>query len=118
MIACISALEPTLIFEGDCECEVLVVQINTGNDTTRIIAGYGPQECAPDIVREKYRSTVESQIERSYLAGCMVLVAEDANAKLGPNIIPNDPNEMSDNGKLFHGMIQRQDLSIMNNSNK
>ena len=99
LVACITSLDPTLVFEGDCECEVLVIQARLGNQLLRIIAGYGPQECAPAIVREKYRSTVEAQVERSYLAGCMVLVAEDANAKLGPDIIPNDPNLMSEREK-------------------
>ena len=116
LIACLLALDPTLIFEGDCECEVLVVQASIGNQSLRIIAGYGPQECAPIIVREKYRGTVETQVERSYLAGCMVIIAEDANAKLGPDVIPNDPNLQSENGKLLHSMIQRQDLVIVNTS--
>ena len=117
LIACINSANPTQIFEGDSECEVLVVEAAFSETTRiRIIAGYGPQECAPPVVRETYRSTVEEQIERAYLAGCMVLLAEDANAKLGSTIIPNDPHEMSENGKLFHGMIERQDLAILNKS--
>ena len=63
-------------------------------------------------------NTVEEQIERAYLAGCSVLIAEDANAKLGAGIIPNDPNPVSENGKLLYAMIERQKLSIINNSDK
>ena len=48
----------------------------------------------------------------------MVLIAEDTNAKVGPNVIPNDPNLQSENGKLLEGMIRRQDLAIVNTSNK
>lgn len=48
----------------------------------------------------------------------MVLVAEDANAKLGPTIIPNDPHPMSENGKLLEKMIQRQGLKIINIADK
>ena len=118
MIACISSLQSTLIYEGDCECEVLVVEIKMNHENIRIIAGYGPQECAPIVVREKYRSTVEEQVVRSFLAGCMVLVAEDSNAKLGPTLVPNDPNPMSENGKLLAGMISRQNLTIANTSTK
>ena len=118
LIACLTSLKPTLIFEGDCECEVLVVQVVVGNKLLRIIAGYGPQECAPPVVRDKYRSTIEAQVERSYLAACMVLVAEDANAKLGPTIIPGDPHPMSENGRMMHDMIKRQDLLIINSSPK
>ena len=118
LIACLSAHKPTLIFEGDCECEVLVVQLVVGNKQLRIIAGYGPQECAPPVVREKYRSTIEAQIERSYLAACMVLVAEDANAKMGPTVIPGDPHPMSGNGRMLHEMLKRQDLVTINSSPK
>ena len=116
MVACLFSLKPVLIFEGDCECEVLVVEIELENSCIRIIAGYGPQECAPTVVREKYRSTIEEQVARTYLAGHMVLIAEDANAKLGNTIIPNDPHPMSENGKLLSAMISRQSLTIVNNS--
>ena len=95
-----------------------MIEATIGPKTVRIIAGYGPQECAPVVVREKYRNTVEEQIERAYLAGCSVLIAEDANAKLGAGIIHNDPNPMSENGKLLYAMIERQKLSIINNSDK
>ena len=118
MIACLASLKPILIFEGDCECEVLVIEIKMSNDVIRIIAGYGPQECAPTVVREKYRSTIEEQVVRTYLAGHMVLVAEDSNAKLGPEWILNDPHPMSENGRLLAGMITRQSLEIANYSNK
>ena len=69
------------------ECEVITVQIEVNKTMNiRIIAGYGPQECAPTLVREKYRSTVEEQVARSYLAGCMVLDGK-LNRKTGIRII-------------------------------
>ena len=118
LVACKFNLSPTRIFEGDKECEVLVVQIKMAEIDIRIIAGYGAQECAPVVVREKYRSTIEEQVVRAQLAGCEIIIAEDANSKLGPNIIPNDPHPMSENGKLLDGMIRRQRLIIVNNSEK
>ena len=119
LISCLISLEPILVFEGDSECEILVVQItlNPGK-SIRIIGGYGPQECAPLLVREKYRNTLEEQVERAYLNGSMVLVAEDANAKLGPDWIKNDPHSISENGLLLADMITRQNLSIVNMSDK
>ena len=54
LIACLPSLDPVEIFEGDSECEVLVMQIKVGNNPMRIIVGYGPQECAPLVVRETY----------------------------------------------------------------
>ena len=117
-IACKISLEPAKVYEGDDENEVLVVQVKMMNMDIRIIAGYGAQECAPTVIREKYRTTIEEQIIRSYLAGCEVIVAEDANAKLGPDTIPNDPHITSENGKLLNGMIRRQNLTLVNASYK
>ena len=116
LIACSNAVNPVLIFEGDSECEIIVVEAQFSDIKIRFIAGYGPQEIAPPVVREKYRSTIEEQVERAYLVGCKVLIAEDANSKLGKDIIPNDPHPISENGKLLDGMIRRQNLKIINNS--
>ena len=118
LIACLWQLEPILIYEGDCECEVLVIEIKAVKYNIRVIAGYGPQECAPTVVREKYRSTIEEQVIRAQLAGHMVLIAEDSNSKLGPELVPGDPHEMSQNGKLLAGMIFRLNLKIANVSPK
>ena len=118
LIAVRSTLKPARIYEGDSECEVLTVEIALEHIKIRIVAGYGPQECAPLIVREKYRNTVEEEIEKAKLTGCMVLVAEDANAKLGSTVIPLDQHPMSDNGKLLDSMIKRQELLIINKSEK
>ena len=108
-----------MIHEGDAECEIIVVEIKINEQIKiRIIAGYGPQECAPSVIREKYRNGIEEQVSRAYLAGSWIVIAEDANAKLGSEIIPNDPHHISENGKLLAGMINRQSLKIVNSSSK
>ncbi len=118
LIACLTSLEPVLVHEGDSENEFIVVQVKLKNKHLRIIGGYGPQECAPVVVRESYRNNVEAQIVRAHLSGCMVLVAEDANAKLGKSWIKGDSHDISENGKLLAGMITRQNLVIINNDEK
>ena len=80
----------------------------------RLIAGYGPQECAPETVRENYRNCIEEQVERGFLSGCLVFIAEDSNAKLGPSWIPGDPHNISPNGKLLEKSIVRQNLHLLN----
>ena len=38
----------------------------------------------------------------------------DANSKLGPNYIPGDPYDMSKNGKVLDGIIDRHALCVVN----
>ena len=42
----------------------------------------------------------------------------DANSKLGNEIIKNDPNKMSGNGKTLKSIIDRQALVVVNASDK
>ena len=118
LIAGLATLDPVLIFEGDSECEVLTVEVTLQKKRIRVIAGYGPQECAPVVVRETYRNTMEEQVIRAQLSGCSIIIAEDSNAKLGPEWLADDPHPISDNGELLANMILRQNLALMNKSPK
>ena len=40
----------------------------------------------------------------------------DAHSKLGPHMIKGDPHAQSDNGKILEGIIKRNALSVINNS--
>ena len=42
----------------------------------------------------------------------------DANAKVWKEFIKDDPNNKSENGKLLLGLVERQNLRILNSSNK
>ena len=42
----------------------------------------------------------------------------DANSKLGPEHIPNDPHKMSPNGYLLSGIIKRHVLYVANGSER
>ena len=44
----------------------------------------------------------------------MILIQMDANAKLGKTVINQDPNEMSENGRLFRDIIERESLVLLN----
>ena len=66
---------------------ILTVQVEPEEQHLRIAAGYGAQECVTVLVRKRYRSSIESKVERAKLAGYLVIVAGEANAKLGPEII-------------------------------
>ena len=80
LVAARCNFEPVLVFEGYIECEVIVLELKLETLRIRVIAGYGPQECAPEVVRETYLSTIEDQVIRADLAGSMFVIAEVANA--------------------------------------
>ena len=42
----------------------------------------------------------------------------DANAKVGKEIIKDDPNKQSENGKLLMELLCRQNLHLLNSSDK
>ena len=118
MIAVHEDLNPTLIEEYNDEFELLVVEIETKDKTIRVISGYGPQENWEEEKRLPFFLSLEKEIEKAELAGKSVLIEIDANSKLGPTYIPEDPHTMTPNGALLAGIIERHDLTVGNSSNK
>ena len=57
---------------------------------------------------------LEQAIIKSHLLGCSVILEFDANSKLGPTLIPDDPHNQSANGKILEGIITRQGLILGN----
>ena len=111
-------LSPVLISEGNVDSEILVVQVQAGGLKIRIINAYGPQEgsCQDDILN--FWHELESQIISAKDEGCGIVIELDANAKLGSNLLRGDPNEMSNNGRIFWNLINRQQLNTGNLSDK
>ena len=98
------------------EVEVMAVQIKAGQIPIRIITGYGPKEGSPNVY--DFYSKVEEEIENSMISGCATFVEMDFNAKLGGEIIKGDKHEMSSNGKLLKDLIDRNDLVVVNATDK
>jgi hypothetical protein len=48
------------------------------------------------------------------IAGAAVCIELDANSKLGPEIIPGDPEPKSKNGKLLEKVVKDNDLIVVN----
>ena len=57
---------------------------------------------------------MECEVVKAKNNNRFVLIEMDANGKVGPNIIENDPNPRSNNGKLLLEMISRQKLVLLN----
>ena len=57
---------------------------------------------------------LEEEILNSRLSGKPVIVQLDANSKLGPHLIKNDPHEQSPNGSILADILERQQLVLVN----
>ena len=60
---------------------------------------------------------LEQEVIKAKLIGALVCIELDANAKLGHEIVQNDPHEKSANGEMFLGVIERNDLIVGNATN-
>ena len=110
------SLNPVSV-SNDTEEEVLVIEATIANKRTRFINAYGPQEDDKDEIKDGFYSRIDQEIKSSKLAGAMVCLEMDANAKLGSAIIKGDPREQTRNGKLLEKVVADNDLVIVNAKN-
>ena len=95
-----------------------MVEVETKENSIRIIGGYGPQENWEEKKRLPFFLALEIEIEKAELEGKSIVIEIDANSKLGPDYIPKDPHKMSPNGFLLSGIIKRHALCVANGSEK
>ena len=84
----------------------------------RIISEYGPQENIEEEKHQEFFIALETEVEKAELAGKSIIIELDANSKLGKRYIPNDPHDMSPNGVLLSDILERQNLTLGNGSDK
>ena len=101
---------------NDDDSEILVVQCQVGGQKIRVLNAYGPQEDDPTETRISFWTAVHQKIFEAKSEGCMLLLQMDANAKLGNEIIKDDCNSMSENGRLMYEIIESESLSVLNSS--
>ena len=61
---------------------------------------------------------LEEEVVKAELAGKSIIIELDANAKLGPDFIPGDKHQQSENGRLLANIIERHGLIIGNSLKK
>ena len=98
--------------------EFLEVDIFGNFGSIRIINSYGPQEYWSWDTKVNYFTELESRIILAKSDQKFVCLELDANSKLGNKIIPGDPHPMSQNGKLLSDIISRQNLIVVNATDK
>ena len=109
-------LKPILI--SDDHSEFLVVDVTGNFGSIRLINCYGPQENLPLEVRTEFFIELESRIFSAKTNGKLICIQCDANSKLGNGLIKGDPQMMSANGKIMSDMLARQNLIVVNASDK
>ena len=108
------SLEPILIEEYSDEFELLVVEVKIANREIRIISGYGPQEGWDEEDIIPFYIALETEINRAEMAGTEIIIAFDANAKLGKSYVEKDPHKISPNGKILAEVLKRHALIVAN----
>ena len=108
--------KPIEIYEDPFE--LLVVEIEAHKESIRIITGCGPQENWDERRRMYFFIALEAEIIKAELSGKSIIIEIDANSKLGPELIPNDPHKISQNGKIQASVIERHPLIVANGSKK
>ena len=105
-----------MVANCDDELEILVIEIKVGQKKIRIINAYGPQEDDETHEIISFWQAIETEVEHAKANGCMVLIQLDANAKVGKEVIQEDPNSTTNNGRILLDVIDRQDLILVNSS--
>ena len=98
--------------------EFLEVDVFGQFGSIRTINSYGPQEYWSWETKTEYFTELESRIITAKSDRKFVCLEFDANSKLGYEIIPGDLYPISQNGKLLRDIISRQDLIVLNATDK
>ena len=114
MIGINENLKPVLIEEYSDTFELIVVEIKVEDKEIRVITGYGPQENWETSEKMPFFVALEKEISKAIMNGKLVIIELDANSKLGSTYVENDPHEMSANGRILEGIIQRNGLIVAN----
>ena len=88
--------------------------ITVGRRDIRVISGYGPQESWKPEDKMPFFVSLEEEVPKAEIAGKPVIIGFDANSKLGPEWIINDPHSQSPNGEILAGIMRRHALSLAN----
>ena len=114
MLGIHKSLEPVLIEEYSDNFELIVTEIKISNKEIRLMTGYGPQEYWIDDEKMPFFVALEEEVSKATTANKSVIIAMDANSKLGPTYIENDPKPMSENGIILSGIMERHALIVAN----
>ena len=101
-----NSLQSILIEEYSKDFELIVIEVNIGENDVRILTGYGPKENWKIEDRMPFFRKLQEEIVKAESNQKAVFIQMDANSKLGPKIIQGDPHAQSENWKkLLQGKM-------------
>ena len=109
-------LHSVQVREGDDECECLTVEVTISNQQQMVVvAGYGPQVTDCPERKNKFWAYLDREVEEAERDNKMIVIQMDSNSWASSEIIPNDPNMINSNGKLFKLFLERhKKLTVVN----
>ena len=114
-VGVLNCLNPVLVYEGNDELELMVIEINIDGTKIRIINAYGPQEKQKVELKQKFWEKLDDEVSCAENLECGLILQMDGNLRAGPSIIPGDPNTQNKNGKLFANFLENHpNLSVVN----
>ena len=114
LTAAVDDIKPILVSNGEDGNEILTIQVEIGSKKLRIINAYGPQEDDENQRILGFWQNLEAEVMNSKDNDCLTLVEMDANAKVGMEVIKNDPHSTTNNGKFLLDLVSRQNMFIGN----
>ena len=107
-------LNPALARDGGEEVEAITVDISIKKMQIVCTTAYGPQEKDPREKKDIFWQFLEEEAKRAKHEGKGFILQGDLNSWLGNKYIPKDPRKQNENGKLFAGFIERNQLTVVN----
>ena len=114
-LGCVKELNPVLVRKGDDDVEAMTVDINVKPMTIRCCVAYGCQENSRIEKKNKFWDFIEEEVSSAWNLGYGFILQFDGNLWAGPEIVPGDPRQQNNNGKLFRDFLARNpNLKVVN----
>ena len=114
-LGCAKELNPVLVRKGDEEVEAMSVDISVKSMRIRCVVAYGCQENSLVEKKHNFWSFIEEEVISSWNSGYGFILQCDGNLWAGPEIIPGDPRQQNNNGKLFKEFLSKNPkLTVVN----
>ena len=98
--------------------ESMWMRIYTGREDIRMGVIYNPQECrTPKIELKKIYDEIEDEVKMANMMNQKLILVGDLNCKVG-SLVSGNNSEVTVGGKMLINIVKRQELMLVNNSER